>query len=65
MPVPAALFWRLLFLLCIFTPVFIITMATPSSPLYSFWYSSLPSSFLDSATLRTALLKSSWLIASL
>lgn len=32
--------------------------------IYSFWYSSLPSSFFDSATLRTALLKSSWLIAS-
>lgn len=31
---------------------------------YSFWYSSLPSSFFASATLRTALLKSSWVIAS-
>jgi hypothetical protein len=27
--------------------------------LYSFWYSSLPSNFFDSITLRTALLKSS------
>jgi hypothetical protein len=32
---------------------------------YNFWYSSLPSNFFDSAILRTALLKSSWLIASL
>lgn len=34
------------------------------APLYSFWYSSLPSSFFTSASLRTALLKSSWLTAS-
>jgi hypothetical protein len=27
--------------------------------IYSFWYSSLPSNFFDSITLRTALLKSS------
>lgn len=31
---------------------------------HSFWYSSLPSSFFASATLRTALLKSSWLMES-
>lgn len=36
---------------------------TPPQP-YSFWYSSFPSSFFDSATLRTALLKSSWLTVS-
>jgi hypothetical protein len=36
----------------------------PSKP-YSFWYSNLPSSFFVSVSLRTALLKSSWLTASL
>jgi hypothetical protein len=40
----------------------VMKYAPPSA--YSFWYSSLPSSFFDSATLRTALLKSSWLMAS-
>jgi hypothetical protein len=33
--------------------------------IYSFWYSSLPSSFFASATFRTALLKSSCVMASL
>ena len=40
----------------------------PESTIYStynFLYSNLPSSFLDSATFLTALLKSSWLIESL
>lgn len=34
-------------------------------PDHNFWYSSLPSSFFDSTTFRTALLKSSWFTASL
>jgi hypothetical protein len=38
--------------------------ASPASDPYNFWYSSLPSSFFASTILRTALLKSSWLMAS-
>ena len=40
---------------CLF--VWVLCLCPPS--VYNFWYSSLPSSFFVSATLRTALLKSS------
>lgn len=47
------------------TPSLKVTCLLSITAHYSFWYSILPSSFFDSATLRTALLKSSWLMASL
>jgi hypothetical protein len=52
------------FMLLLWPAIGSLTLSPCASQAYNFWYSSLPSSFLDSAIFRTALLKSSWLIAS-